>query len=395
MTNIDTAALKPEAGKYYRTASGEIVGPIVWDSTIKVWRRNSQYSRNTGDYWHENGSRFGHIVSDEDLVEEVSIVGPALSAQPAQDVVAVLVKWKRFDYSITNERMIETVNGSFTLHSEVMRTITRLEEERDAARDALEHDRSAMITAVNQFNDAFARRSWLLTSRGSYEWDDDRYREEFRGAYDELALPIEKLREMGKDWSNCPTDHDAIMQARIDWKSRAEKAEASLAEMQKVVPVVFGNGDRVVTTGTYDDHAAVFIVKANNPGEVGKDANADNAPVGKLLPGEIVFIFPTKAQAKTVSDALCNTISTDALTECQNEKAALQYQMDEMTADRNRWQTAHTECQKREAGLREACALLENSIRYANDRGYRDEQTIGVPAKVLRILSYALNKGSA
>ena len=105
-----------------------------------------------------------------------------------------------------------------------------LRKERDAARQALEHDRSKVIEAVNQFSDAFARRSWLLDSRGSYEWDDDRYRDEFRGAYDELAAPIQQLKAIGKDWSNCPTNHDEIMRARTDWQTRAETAERQLAE---------------------------------------------------------------------------------------------------------------------------------------------------------------------
>lgn len=43
------------------------------------------------------------------------------------DVQPSLVRWKRFDYSITNERMIETVNGFFTLHSEAQATIAALE----------------------------------------------------------------------------------------------------------------------------------------------------------------------------------------------------------------------------------------------------------------------------
>lgn len=105
-----------------------------------------------------------------------------------------------------------------------------LRKERDAARQALEHDRSKVIEAVNQFSDAFARRSWLLDSRGSYEWDDERYRDEFRGAYDELAAPIQQLKAIGKDWSNCPTNHDEIMRARNDWLARAETAERQLAE---------------------------------------------------------------------------------------------------------------------------------------------------------------------
>lgn len=104
--------------------------------------------------------------------------------------------------------------------------LAAVEGERDAARQALEHDRAKVITACNQFNDAFARRSWLLDSRGPYEWDDDRYRDEFRGAYDELAAPMVTLTAIGKDWSNCPTNHDEIMRSRQDHRARAEAAEA-------------------------------------------------------------------------------------------------------------------------------------------------------------------------
>lgn len=110
--------------------------------------------------------------------------------------------------------------------STIREKLAAVEGERDAARQALEHDRAKVITACNQFNDAFARRSWLLDSRGPYEWDDDRYRDEFRGAYDELAAPMVTLTAIGKDWANCPTNHDEIMRSRQDQKARAEAAEA-------------------------------------------------------------------------------------------------------------------------------------------------------------------------
>lgn len=84
--------------------------------------------------------------------------------------------------------------------------IDQLTRERDEARAALEHDRSIVIGAVNSFKEAFARRSWLLDGRGPYEWDDDRYRDEFHAAYDELAAPIEALCKVGRDWSNCPQE---------------------------------------------------------------------------------------------------------------------------------------------------------------------------------------------
>ena len=107
-------------------------------------------------------------------------------------------------------------------------------KERDAARADLERDRSTVIVAVNSIRDEIASRSWLLEGRGPYEWDDDRYRAEFSAALDAIKMPIEKLRAIGRDWSNCPTDPDAIQAARIDWKARAERAEAALATARRV-----------------------------------------------------------------------------------------------------------------------------------------------------------------
>lgn len=141
-----------------------------------------------------------------------------------------------------------------------------LRKERDEARQALEHDRSKVIEAVNQFSDAFARRSWLLDSRGSYEWDDERYRDEFRGAYDELAAPIQQLKAIGKDWSNCPTNHDEIMRARNDWLARAETAERQLAErdadLARVQKLIEGRDAFIVSRDLWGDFVATLPARA-------------------------------------------------------------------------------------------------------------------------------------
>ena len=121
------------------------------------------------------------------------------------------------------------------LCQEAATALERVVRERDEALATLEHDRAKVITACNEFSDAFARRKWLLESRGPYEWDDDRYRDEFSAALAELSEPVERMRVIGKDWSNCPTNHDEIMRARQDWKARAESAEAKLAEARKVI----------------------------------------------------------------------------------------------------------------------------------------------------------------
>lgn len=108
------------------------------------------------------------------------------------------------------------------LAREAANEIARLQEalaaaeaERDEARAANERDRTEVIDAVNAISDAFKRRRWLLgDSRGSYEWDDDRFRQEFRDAIAEFEPQVERLRKIGADRSNCPTTQAGVDAAR-------------------------------------------------------------------------------------------------------------------------------------------------------------------------------------
>jgi hypothetical protein len=106
--------------------------------------------------------------------------------------------------------------------------IAELERERDEAFAANERDRSFVADARNAFSDALERRTWLLEGRGSYEWDDDRWKDEFRQAIRELNAPMEALGKIGIDWSLCPTNPEEIAAARIDWKARVAELEAAL-----------------------------------------------------------------------------------------------------------------------------------------------------------------------
>lgn len=67
-----TAMTEIAAGKFYKSRDGRIVGPMVWDDVTEVWRNGPDFVRNTGDYWHKDGSRLGHVGDDYDLVEEAA-----------------------------------------------------------------------------------------------------------------------------------------------------------------------------------------------------------------------------------------------------------------------------------------------------------------------------------
>ena len=61
--------------------------------------------------------------------------------------------------------------------------------------------------------EAIRRREWLRLGRGSYEYDDDRWRSEFSQAIDEVIEAAEPLRKIAADWSDCPTDPKEIAAA--------------------------------------------------------------------------------------------------------------------------------------------------------------------------------------
>lgn len=88
----------------------------------------------------------------------------------------------------------------------------------EALREALaanERDRTEIVIAVNALTDAFARRDWLIRGgRGSYEWDDDRFRDEFRDAMEEFQPHIDQLRKIGADRTNCPKTQAEVIAAR-------------------------------------------------------------------------------------------------------------------------------------------------------------------------------------
>lgn len=101
--------------------------------------------------------------------------------------------------------------------------------ERDEARRALERDRSKVADTIEAVRTEITGREWLLTGRGPYEWDDDRYRDEFAQALAAIRGPIDSLRAIARDWTNCPTDPAEIQAART---SDAAALHAKVSEVE-------------------------------------------------------------------------------------------------------------------------------------------------------------------
>ena len=82
------------------------------------------------------------------------------------------------------------------------------------AQIALEHDRTKVAECITAAKKALHNYSWLIESRGSYEWDDDRWHGEFREACDLIAEAIGPMIRIAADWSNCPQKWEDIQMAR-------------------------------------------------------------------------------------------------------------------------------------------------------------------------------------
>ena len=78
----------------------------------------------------------------------------------------------------------------------------------------IERDRTTVADGIQAIRKAISSHEWLRLGRGSYEWDDDRWKDEFGAAIDAIETALDPLRKVAIDWSDCPTRTEEIMAAR-------------------------------------------------------------------------------------------------------------------------------------------------------------------------------------
>jgi hypothetical protein len=92
------------------------------------------------------------------------------------------------------------------------------------AQMALERDRTRVAQLVSAIRHTLGNYRWLLDGRGSYEWGDDRYRQEFVNVCALLERDLAGLAGTAADWSNCPKKTTDVQMARrgLELRSRLE-----------------------------------------------------------------------------------------------------------------------------------------------------------------------------
>lgn len=103
------------------------------------------------------------------------------------------------------------------------------QQEPHPAQMALEHDRTQVAEHVTAMKNTLQNYAWLLDGRGSYEWDDDRYRLEFQTVCVAMQKHIEVLARIAADWSNCPKKWEDVQAARA---GQQERPASRLSEEQ-------------------------------------------------------------------------------------------------------------------------------------------------------------------
>lgn len=119
----------------------------------------------------------GFICSADELWVKWADVQPVLDAL-RQDV---------FDTQQESNRLANELEAAEAARDQ-------LQQERDNARQALEDDAADFWKLSNAIKNIVRQRSWVTDSRGSYEWDDDRYRDETRHAFAEVLMLIEQAQ---------------------------------------------------------------------------------------------------------------------------------------------------------------------------------------------------------
>jgi hypothetical protein len=102
------------------------------------------------------------------------------------------------------KRYFDLLCSSIETSDSLRTSLTAAQDERDAAMGSLEAQRTSLCNPLKAIRDAIKAREWLRLGRGSYEWDDDRWRDEFGDAIDaiESARRERKLRELVRDFAN-------------------------------------------------------------------------------------------------------------------------------------------------------------------------------------------------
>ncbi len=109
----------------------------------------------------------------------------------------------------------------------------------EEAKAANELDRRSLWAVVRAIDEEITGRMWLIEGRGNYEWDDDKYRQEFGWAVHALQEKLEPLRKIAHDLKNCPETEQGVNSVR-KLEAQVEQLGRQVAEMEARIETLIG-----------------------------------------------------------------------------------------------------------------------------------------------------------
>lgn len=124
------------------------------------------------------------------------------------------------------------ISDPWRVLAELHAVIAAKDAEIERLKGANELDRRSLWAVVRAIDEEITGRMWLIDGRGSYEWDDDRYRREFGWAVHALQEKLEPLRKIAHDLTNCPETEKGVDSVRR-LEHRIAELESKLANRAK------------------------------------------------------------------------------------------------------------------------------------------------------------------
>jgi len=122
--------------------------------------------------------------------------------------------WNALMEEETKESIARMFIDGLRENRDLRKRIADLAAEVGRLKAANEMDRRSLWATVRAIDEEITGRMWLLEGRGSYEWDDDKYRQEFGWAVHALQEKLEPLRKIAHDLTNCPENEKGVDSVR-------------------------------------------------------------------------------------------------------------------------------------------------------------------------------------
>jgi len=170
----------------------------------------------------------------------------------------------------------------------------RLEAEHDRLGKCLEHDRAVVAEGISAVRRALSDHHWLTEGRGSYEYDDDRWKDEFGQAIDKIHQALRPLAKVAGNWDGCPQTWQEILEARKNERDELAAQVAALAGvLENVSPVGRACADFLASRGFQNEQAALDKLneEVNLCVEVARQALADLSEAARRIMA-VVAIAP-------------------------------------------------------------------------------------------------------